>query len=184
MNWDCDDPFAPIVTARLTIRCVRPEDADALSRMMTPGISRWLANWPVPSTRSAVTERIDAERRSAADRKSLPWVLERRSNGLALGWLRIARQAFDPGAGQIGYWLGEGHHGHGYMAEALPAAIDAACRWHELSEIEATVHPGNTASITLLRRNGFEYAGRRTIMAAARGREEVCDLYRIRLPLD
>lgn len=121
MTWDGNDPFAPIVTARLTIRCVRPEDAGALSTMMTPGISRWLANWPVPSTRSAVAERIDAERRAAANRKSLPWVLERRSDGLVLGWLRIVRQASDPSLGEIGYWLGLGFQGHGYMAEALPA---------------------------------------------------------------
>ena len=42
------EPFAPRLTDRLVLRCLRPSDAMATSRLMTPGVSRWLASWPGP----------------------------------------------------------------------------------------------------------------------------------------
>ena len=39
-----------IETPRLRLRPPRPEDAPAGAALMTPGVSRWLARWPVPFT--------------------------------------------------------------------------------------------------------------------------------------
>lgn len=166
------DPFDPVWTMRLKLRCVRPEDAARTSAMMTPAISRWVASWPVPFTPEMAAE----------EGRALPFAVERRSDGALLGWLGVHRDATDGRRGVLGYWLGEEYHGHGFMREAVPAAVAAAFERLGLGVIGAGAQPGNTASFAILRGCGMVPAGQRMVFASARGRDEVCLFYEAARP--
>lgn len=75
----------------------------------------------------------------------------------------------------LGYWLGEGHVGQGYMTEALQALIAYASADLDLSRLEAACLPENTASRRLLERSGFELEGelRRYLQIAGVWRDHV-----------
>lgn len=81
--------FTPVTTGRLTLRCVTTADAAALSALMTPQVSRWLAGWPVTFSVEMATARIadDAARMAAG----LAWscCLVRDDDQLVLGGHRF-----------------------------------------------------------------------------------------------
>ena len=173
------DLFPEAETRRLTLRCVRFEDASRISEMMTPVVSQWVASWPIPFTLEMAAERITNARKAADGETALPCAIERRSDGALLGWIGVTRDAIDHRRGVLGYWLGEEHHGHGYMREAGPALVDLAFRHLSLKTIEAAAQPQNAASFAVLRRCGMEQVGERMIFAMARNREERCLVYEI-----
>ena len=59
----------------------------------------------------------------------------------------------------LGYWLGEGFTGHGYMTEAVRAAVEYGFNKLDLHRIEAASIPENVSSIRVLERAGFEREG-------------------------
>ncbi len=62
-------------------------------------------------------------------------------------------------AGALGYWLGAPHTGKGHMRDAVSLAIDFAFQDLRLHRLEAACLPSNTASIGVLRANGFREEG-------------------------
>ncbi len=178
------DFFDPVETARLKLRCVRSGDAACISAMMTPTISRWVASWQVPFTLEMAAGRITDARRAAEEGRELPFAVERRSDGALLGWISVNCDAADSRRGGLSYWLGEEHHGYGYMREAAPAAVAAAFDKLHLEMIEAGAQPGNVASFAVLRSCGMAPTGGRTVFAPARGRDELCMFYNVMRPAD
>lgn len=174
------DPFGPVETPRLRLRCVRTDDARPVSSMMTPAVSRWVATWPVPFTVEMALERIAAARRAAKDRTALPFAIERKSDGVLLGWVGVTRESPNDRSAMLGYWLGEEWHGQGYMREAAVTAVATAFEWLGLEVIEAAAQLENAASLAVLRSCGMTSVGERMIHAAARGRDERCLLYEVR----
>lgn len=61
--------------------------------------------------------------------------------------------------GQIGYWIGERFAGRGYMSEAVALVCEYAFGRAGLHRLEAACIPGNTKSVRLLEKNGFEREG-------------------------
>lgn len=59
----------------------------------------------------------------------------------------------------IGYYLGAGFTGKGYMTEAVELILRYAFRTLKLHRIEANVQPQNKPSIAVLERNGFTKEG-------------------------
>lgn len=173
------DPFPPVGTPRLLLRCLRPGDAAGLSAMMTPAVSRWLAMWPVPFTPAMAAARIAAARRAAAEGHALPFALERRTDGALLGWAGVHRDPANPRRGTLGYWLGEAHQGSGYMREAAAAAVAAGFAVLGLDAIEAGAQPGNAASFAVMRGCGMVPVGERMLHAPARGQDELCLIYEV-----
>lgn len=173
------DLFPAVDTARLRLRCVRPGDAAQISEMMTPAVSRWVASWPVPFTPAMAAERIADSRQAFLEGKALPCVIERREDGVLLGWIAVTRQNANESRAMLGYWMGEAHHGYGYMREAAPATVTFAFRSLDLDVIEAAAQPENKASFAVLRSCGMIPTGERTIFAPARSRDELCLLYEV-----
>lgn len=172
----------PIATPRLVLRAPHPADAVPIAAMMTPAISRGLGAWPVPFTLVMAAGRIEAARCAEADGLALTRVIERITDGALLGWIGVSRS--DPRArlATLGYWLGETHHGQGFMREAAPAMIGFAFGAWEIDVIEASTHPGNLTSAAILRVCGMLPKGERTIFAPARQREELCLMFAIARP--
>lgn len=174
-----DDPFPPLETDRLHLRCVRSEDAADTSRLMTPGVSQWVASWAVPFTRSMAVDRIARARAAAFDRRAAPFAAERRSDGAFMGWVSVTRAVDDLRRGIFGYWLGEAFQGQGYMREAGPAVLAAAFGYLGVDVIEAAAKPENEASFAVMRRCGMIPVGNRMVFAPSRNRQELCLVYEI-----
>ncbi|MBY0009372.1 GNAT family N-acetyltransferase [Paenibacillus typhae] len=59
----------------------------------------------------------------------------------------------------IGYWLGEGYEGYGYMTSACRVFVDYALLEMELNRIEIRCATGNKASRAIPERLGFVFEG-------------------------
>ncbi len=176
------EPFHPLETQRLQLRCVAADDAAPTSIMMTPEVSRWIAHWPLPFTLEMAIVRIEGMRKLAFIRDAMPFaVVEKVSNEL-IGWVVITRDNKKPGLGSLGYWLGEKHHGKGYMKELAPIVLGAAFEWLKLDVIEAAAQPANTGSFKVMQACGMKRAGEGMVYAPARQQEELCYFYEIKRP--
>lgn len=164
----------PLDTQRLRLRCAEPQDAEALATMMSEAISRRLASWPVPYTPMMAMDRIAGVRMAAAERRSLPLVVERREDGAVLGWISISRAPGDSQTALITYWLGEAFQGRGYMREAAPAAVAEAFALMDVVRLRAAVQADNVPSLAVARLLGMRPMGEGRIWCPARGRDEPC----------
>ena len=92
---------------------------------------------------------------TAADTTEFFFIV-RRSDNLIVGTItlsQIFRKRFQNA--YLGYLLGEGYTGNGYMSEAVRLILRFAFRDLRLHRIEANVQPDNEPSIAVLRRTGF-----------------------------
>jgi ribosomal-protein-alanine N-acetyltransferase len=69
----------------------------------------------------------------------------------------IVRGRFQSAA--LGYWAFAGTAGRGYLSEAMRLVMRFAFGELSLHRLEANIQPANTASIRLVKRNGFRYEG-------------------------
>ncbi len=168
------DTFPPVDTERLRLRCAEERDAAPLARLMSEAVSRRLASWPVPYTPLMALDRIAGVRMAAAERRSLPLVVERRADGAVLGWISISRAPGDQRTALVTYWLGEGFQGSGYMREAAPAAVRAAFALMDVDRLRAAVQADNAPSLAVVRLLGMAPMGEGRIWCPARGRDEPC----------
>src|SRR2546425_13276786 len=149
-------PFPPLETARLRLRCVAPDDAHATSAMMTPEVSRWVAHWPFPFTYEMAVERIESSLKLAHAGDMLPFAVVEKASDEMIGWVMFNRDTGNRRSGSFGYWLGEKHHGKGYMKELAPVALVAAFKLLDMEVIEAAAQPENTASLAVMGGCGME----------------------------
>lgn len=170
-----DAPAWPAIkTARLRLRCAEPRDAEALAALMSEAVSRRLASWPVPYTPPMALDRIAGVRMAAAERRSLPLVIERLADGAVMGWISVSRAPGDGATALITYWLGEHFQGQGVMREAAPAALAEAFRSMDVARVRAAVQADNAPSIAVVRLLGMAPLGPGRIWCPARGRDEPC----------
>ena len=175
-----DSAAPPVVeTARLRLRSVDERDAPAAARLMTPAVSQWLASWPSPLDEAGAAARLRRMREATTLGQALCFAIEPREAGTLMGLVMIVRTKYDVRRGDLGYWLGERFHRHGYMAEAATAAVAEAFTRLELDAIEAGAQPGNEASFATMRRLGMRLIDERPVWAESRGREERCAYYEI-----
>lgn len=168
------ETLPPVDTERLRLRCAEERDAAALAGLMSETISRRLASWPVPYTPVMALDRISGVRMAAAERRSLPLIIERRADGAVMGWISISRAPGDAETALITYWLGEGFQGQGYMREAAPAAMREAFALMDILRLRAAVQADNAPSLAVVRLLGLEPMGEGRIWCPARGRDEPC----------
>ena len=168
-----------VETARLRLRTVDERDAPAAARLMTPAVSQWLASWPSPLDESGAAARLRRMREATLQGQALCFAIEGREDNVLMGMVLVVRAKYDARRGDLGYWLGERFHRHGYMAEAATAAVAEAFTRLELDAIEAGAQPGNEASFATMRRLGMRLIDERPVWAESRGREERCAYYEI-----
>ncbi len=172
-----DDLFKPIDTKRTRLRCPRPDDAAVVAKVMTPGISRWLASWPAPMTQQAAATRILKAREEIAVGQALHFLVEHRADNAVMGWICVSRAETLSGVGNLSYWLNEAYHHCGYTTEASLAAVIAAFGRLNLDSMEGGAQVDNVASFAVMRRLGMELCGERIVWASTRCRNELCIFY-------
>lgn len=156
----------------ITIRSVRPEDADALFPMIyqQPVTDTLLWDGPqsLESLRSALTERANSNARGETHNFT---VIETTS-GTPVGSCSI-RPNLERYRGDIGLWIGQAHHGRGYGTRTVRQLVNYGFTRIGLEKIEASVFTGNLPSRRIFEKNGFTLEG--TIRKAVRKRGQLID---------
>ncbi|MBX7200756.1 MAG: GNAT family N-acetyltransferase [Rhodospirillaceae bacterium] len=175
--------FPPLVTPRLILRCPESRDAADVSRLITPGVARWVGTWSHPFTPPMAMERIKGARVWAAEHKAAPFAVTRKDDGAFMGWIGVTKNAPDRDGttrATLGYWLGEDFHGHGYMREAGPRVVQAAFTWLDVAVIDAVAQLANAASFAVMKACGMAHVDDRMVFAPSRNADEMCGVYEAR----
>jgi RimJ/RimL family protein N-acetyltransferase len=161
-----------LVTARLTLRAWRPDDADfAYDMYSRPEVQRYLGRVPrVMADRSeavAMIERLMALDEPVHGR----WVAVRRDDAVAVGTVILksipasnglpdtpSAELPPSGDTEIGWHFHPDAWGHGYATEAARAVLDHAYA-SSLTKVVAVTNPANLASQAVCLRIGLEARG-------------------------
>lgn len=149
-----------------TVHLRHPELADheqwaALRAESAQFLQPWEPVWPRGDlTRPAFRARL---RRYAGEIRAgtgFPFFVVRNSDEALLGGITLGniRRGVAQN-GQIGYWIGEKFAGRGFMSEAVALVCEYAFARTGLHRLEAACIPGNSKSIRLLEKNGFQREG-------------------------
>jgi RimJ/RimL family protein N-acetyltransferase len=151
-----------IETDRTVIRDWRPDEADRFFDIYSRWeVARWLGAHP-----AAMAQRADADARierwrdlNAADPGQGRWAVERRSDGVVVGTVILARLPDGDGELEVGWHLHPDSWGQGLASEAARAVLTRAFD-QGVVEVFAVVRPDNAASLAVCRRIGMEPLGR------------------------
>jgi ribosomal-protein-alanine N-acetyltransferase len=124
-------------------------------------LTPWEPLWPDDDlTRAAFRRRLRRQSDEMARDEAFSFLIfdagaDTLLGGLTLGGIRrgVAQ------SGTLGYWMGAPHAGKGRMTRAVASAVRFGFATLRLHRIEAACLPENTASQTLLERNGFQREG-------------------------
>ncbi|MCC6521692.1 MAG: GNAT family N-acetyltransferase [Polyangiaceae bacterium] len=158
------EPFPELVTPRLLMRRLGPEDAHELFRLQTDAdVNRYLGRAPPTREESdAKLARIEADVVAFA---GITWGLVPRGPGAGragpaiIGTAGFWRWDKPHAHAELGYLLAPEHWGRGLVSEAVGAIIAFGFERLGLHRIEANVDPANAASLRVLDKLGFVREG-------------------------
>jgi RimJ/RimL family protein N-acetyltransferase len=148
-----------LTTDRLRLRPFEDADADALFALQSDAVV--LRYWDSPPwTDPARAERfLAASRQLAVDGSGARLVVERRADGVFLGWCGLS--GWNPvfRSASLTYCLTEAAWGHGYATEAARALLTWAYATLDLNRVQAEVDTRNAPSARVLEKLGFVLEG-------------------------
>jgi ribosomal-protein-alanine N-acetyltransferase len=154
-----DLEFPVMETARLRMRQLVQEDAEALFRMFaSQELMRYYGRHPMAALEEA-EEMIERHRLLFEELRGIRWGIELKENGQLIGTAGFHAWVHSYQRAEIGYELDQVYQGRGLAREALTAAIDYAFGTMGINRIGALVYPENENSARLLERLGFELEG-------------------------
>ena len=143
-----------LTTARLDLVPLTAADAEDLFPVFDdPAIGRWTGDTP-PADADVLRRRFavwEAGPPDAGHERWLNWTMRRRDDDRAVGHLQ-STVAGDRAA--VAWVVGAAFQGRGFATEAARALVD----WLQdqgVTEIEASIHPGNVASQMVAQRAGL-----------------------------
>jgi RimJ/RimL family protein N-acetyltransferase len=149
-------PAPTLTTARLVLRQLRADDAEALFAVLSDAeLMTWWSSGP---HRSLAETGDYVTRNSAEGQDWLCWAITESGDDVALGWVILMDGK--PRVGEIGYILRRDRWGAGLAREAVERVIEYGFTDGELRRIFADTDPENAGSIALLERLGFQREGR------------------------
>ncbi|OOQ61095.1 GNAT family N-acetyltransferase [Mucilaginibacter pedocola] len=148
-------PFPTLLTARLTMRELNFDDADALFTLRTdPDVLKYI-DINQPKAIEAVYDWIKMILGIHEKNEGVMWALSLQGSTEMIGSIGIWNINKQHHRAEVGYMLSPLHQGKGFMQEALNEAIAYAFGHINLHSVEANLNPDNIASINLLERCGF-----------------------------
>ena len=151
--------FQQFETKNLLLRRMHPADASALFKVLADEKVTEFYDDDAFTDISQASDQIEAWENGFKNRSCIRWGITRQDSGYLIGscglygfhaWYRRA---------SIGYELARDHWRHGIMTEALGVMIDFGFGEMELNRLQALVMPGNSASIKMLEKLGFQNEG-------------------------
>ncbi len=133
----------------------------ALRRESQHFLSPWEPKWASDELdRGAWRQRMRRYREEMAQGSGIPFLIFEKSTGKLAGGITLGNIRHGVAqSGQIGYWMGVGHAGKGYMHEAVDLVVSFGFETLRLHRIEAACIPSNDRSIRVLEKAGFRREG-------------------------
>ena len=150
--------FERIESARLLIRCWRPEDAPLLKDAIDSSLGelqQWVP-WAMhePSSAGAIANRLQSMRQHFIENEDWAFGLFERDETKVVGGAGLhARGSTDHL--ELGYWLRTGVTGQGLATEAAAALCRAAFACTPVERVEIHCDAENNRSTAVARRLGF-----------------------------
>jgi ribosomal-protein-alanine N-acetyltransferase len=137
------------------------EEWTALRGASREFLSPWEPLWPEDDlTRGAFRRRIRRYERDLHEETGYAFLAFRKSDHAMLGGATLTNLRRGAAqAGSLGYWMGKGYAGSGYMSAAISALVPFAHSMLRLRRIEAACLLSNAASIRLLEKMNFTREG-------------------------
>ena len=114
----------------------------------------WSAHTSPAQTRELFQQAIDAWDLRMGHRM---WLIERKEDGVLMGTIGCTVHFH---RAEIGFALGSGFWGNGYMPEALARVCEAAFADGRIERVQALCDEENTRSSRVLEKVGMQYEGR------------------------
>lgn len=155
----CFVPFPKLETERLILRQVEDKDVEQLYEILSdPEVAKYEYFYPVKSN-VEVIKFIERYKKELEQNEEITWGIILKETNRLIGTCCLGD--FDEGARrtEIGYDIIQAEWGKGYATEALEAVIDFGFDYMNLNRIEATITPGNNASVKVLRKLNFIQEG-------------------------
>ncbi|MFB5676929.1 GNAT family N-acetyltransferase [Paenibacillus terreus] len=172
-----DLEFPVLETARLRLRQLVQEDADALFRLFaSEELMRYYGRHPMAALEEA-GEMIERHLLLFEELRGIRWGIELKENGQLIGTAGFHAWVHPYQRAEIGYELDQAYQGKGLAKEALTAAIDYAFSTMGINRIGALVYPENENSARLLERLDFELEGLLKQYALFRDRYQDLNMY-------
>ena len=145
----------PLETDRLTLRVFREADIEPLYRIQS-NAQAMRYTYHAPSFEAAA-QRLRAYAAQHEQLGFAPWTVVLRTKERLIGWGGLNVDPFDPGWGiEVAYFFHPAYWGQGFGTELVQASVEQGFTKHNLSEINAFVHPDNLASARVLEKCGFK----------------------------
>lgn len=155
----CFIPFPKLETERLILRQVEDRDLDQLYEILSDTeVAKFEYFYPVTSKEGAM-KFIERYKKELEEKEEITWGIILKDTDKLIGTCCLGN--FDEGArrSEIGYTITQTQWGKGYATEAIKAVIDFGFSIMDLNRIEATITPGNDASVKVLRKLNFIQEG-------------------------
>ncbi|MDO5893929.1 GNAT family N-acetyltransferase [Agrobacterium sp. Azo12] len=145
-----------LLSQRLVLRAPHEEDIDALAHLANnANIATMVSRMPLPYTAKDAADFV--RRTKAGEIGKCVYAITRMDNGEFMGCCGLEPDPDDPGAVELGYWLGEPYWNNGYTTEAAHALIDMAFRTRDIDFIDARCRVTNVASRRVIQKCGFQF---------------------------
>lgn len=147
-------------TEHLTVRCFSPEDAKSLYEYhLDEKVKHWMPN----ESYADIAEAEDAIVffSDCVKKEELPYVLavESKLTGELIGDTGVNEVDGAPGEVEIGFVISDDYSGRGYATELVKAMMAYVFEKFDIKVLYGRVMHGNGASIRVLEKNGFSFAG-------------------------
>lgn len=157
MNKDAFTPFPELKTARLTLRQLRPEDADFIYCFNADlKTIEHIPRDPYSSLQQA-HERLEFFEKAYKDCSALWWMAE--AQGKVLGYCGLFNIDAAANKAEIGYGLCPPAWGQGYATELIAELTRFGFQQLQLNRIYGLVSPSNKGSFRVLEKNGYACEG-------------------------
>lgn len=149
-----------LLTRRLTLRPPALPDADDIALGLNNWkVARMLARVPFPYWPADAEDWIAG---FAKTRDDLVFTIHRER---LIGVVSLEGDGSEP---ELGYWLAEPWHGHGYMTEAATALIEHAFALRDIRAVTSSAFADNPASMRVQEKLGFVMTGARQTWSNSR----------------
>ena len=154
-----------IRTERLTLRPLRDSDAGPITlHASDERVARMTISIPHPHPPGAAEAFIEGT--LSGRRGEDVWAIDATPLG---GEELVGVIGYQPGPGELGYWVGPPYWGVGYATEAVLALVAHLFRARAPDQINAHVFADNAASAAVLVKAGFRETGQSSGFSVARG---------------
>lgn len=152
-------PFPELETERLILRQVMNEDMEELYEILSDvEVAKFDYFYPL-SSKAEVIKFIERYRKELDENEEITWGIILKETNKLVGTCCLG--SFNEGArrAEIGYNIAQVEWCKGYATEALGRIINFGFNIMNLNRIEATVTPGNDASVRVLAKLNFIQEG-------------------------